>query len=136
MFQMLQNPLALAGRLLMAALFLPAGIHKVTGFAGTVSHISSAGLPLPDVAAVLAVVVEIGGAAALILGYRTRLAAVALAVFTLVASYFFHKYWAMPADQQTVQQLLFFKNMAVVGGLFTIAAWGAGAWSVDGRRKG
>ncbi|MBP7713068.1 MAG: DoxX family protein [Gammaproteobacteria bacterium] len=135
MFQMLQNPLALAGRLLMAALFLPAGIHKVTGFAGTVGHISSAGLPMPEVAAALAVAVEIGAAVALILGYRTRLAAIALAVFTLVASYFFHNYWAMPSDQQMVQQLMFFKNMGVVGGLLTIAAWGAGAWSMDGRGK-
>ena len=58
-----------------------------------------------------------------------------LAVFTLVASFFFHDYWALPADQQMIQQLLFFKNIAVVGGLLTLAAWGAGAWSVDGRRK-
>ena len=90
---------------------------------------------MPQVAAALALVVEIVGGAALIAGYGTRLAAIVLAVFTLVASLFFHNYWALPADQQMVQQLLFFKNIAVVGGLLTLAAWGAGAWSVDGRRK-
>ena len=131
MFQMLQNPLALAGRLLMAALFLPAGIHKVTGFAGTVGHISSAGLPMPEVAAALAVAVEIGAAVALILGYRTRLAAIALAVFTLVASYFFHNYWALPADKAFVNQLMFWKNIAIAGGLLGFAAFGAGRLSID-----
>ena len=56
-----------------------------------------------------------------------------LAVFTLAASYFFHGYWRLPADQQFMQQLLFFKNIAVTGGLLTLAAWGAGAWSFDAR---
>ena len=134
MFDKLQNPLALAGRLLLALLFLPAGIGKLTGFAGTVGYISSVGLPMPQMAAALALVVEIVGGAALIAGYGTRFAAVVLAVFTLVASYFFHNYWTLPADQQMIPQLLFFKNIAVIGGLLTLAAWGAGAWSVDARR--
>jgi putative oxidoreductase len=124
----------LAGRLLLALLFVPAGIGKLTGFAGTVGYISSVGLPMPQVAAALALVVEIVGGAALVAGFGTRLAAIVLAAFTLVASYFFHAYWALPADQQMIPQLLFFKNIAVVGGLLTLAAWGAGAWSVDARR--
>ena len=135
MLDKLQNPLALAGRLLLAVLFLPAGIGKLTDFAGTVDYISSVGLPMPQVAAALALVVEIVGSVALIAGYGTRLAAIVLAVFTLVASFFFHAYWALPADQQMIQQLLFFKNIAVVGGLLTVAAWGPGAWSVDRRKK-
>ncbi|RJG08208.1 DoxX family protein [Massilia cavernae] len=135
MFKSLQNPLSLSARLLLAALFIPAGISKLTAFAGTVSYISSAGLPLPHVAAALALAVEIIGGVALVLGARTRLAAMALAFFTLVASYFFHNYWAVPQDQQFVQQLLFFKNIAVAGGLLGIAAWGAGAWSLDSKRE-
>jgi len=135
MLDKLQNPLALAGRLLLAVLFLPAGIGKLTDFAGTVDYISSVGLPMPQVAAALALVVEIVGSVALIAGYGTRLAAIVLAVFTLVASFFFHAYWALPADQQMIQQLLFFKNIAVVGGLLTVAAWGPGAWNVDRRKK-
>jgi putative oxidoreductase len=54
--------------------------------------------------------------------------------FTLVASFFFHAYWGVPAEQQMVQQLLFFKNIAVVGGLLTLAAWGPAEWSLDARR--
>lgn len=129
-----QNSAALLGRLLMAALFLPAGLSKLGGFQGTVGYIASVGLPLPTVAAALALVLEIVGGIALILGAGTRMAALALAVFTLVASLFFHAYWSMPAAQQAVQQLLFFKNIAVVGGLLTLFAWGAGAWSIDARR--
>lgn len=133
MFDTLKNPLALAGRLLLASLFLPAGIGKLTGFAGTIAYISSAGLPMPTLAAAAALIVEIGGGAALIAGAGTRIAALVLALFTLVASFVFHAYWAVPADQQYVTQLLFFKNIAVAGGLLTLAAWGAGAWSIDAR---
>ena len=131
----LQNPLSLVGRILLAALFLPAGIGKLTGFAGTVGYITSVGLPLPQVAAAIALVVEIVGGIALITGFGTRFAALALAVFTVVASVFFHNYWAVPAEQQMIQQLMFFKNIAVVGGLLTLAAWGAGSWSLDARRS-
>lgn len=135
MFNALQNPLALVGRLLLALLFLPAGIGKITGFAGTVGYIGSVGLPLPALGAVIAIVVEIVGGVALIAGFGTRIAALILALFTLAASFFFHAYWAVPADQQFVTQLLFMKNIAVVGGLLTLSAWGAGAWSMDARRK-
>ena len=128
------NALNLAGRVLLAALFLPAGIGKLTGFAGTVGYIASVGLPLPAVGAVLALVVEIAGGLALIAGFGTRIAALVLAAFTLVASFFFHAFWAVPADQALMVQLLFFKNVAVVGGLLALAANGAGGWSLDARR--
>lgn len=134
MFNAIQNPLNLAARLLMVALFLPAGIGKLTGFAGTVGYISSVGLPFPTLAAAVAAIVEIVGSLALLAGFGTRIAALVLAVFTLVASFFFHAYWGVPADQAFMQQLLFFKNIAVVGGLLAIAANGAGAWSLDSRR--
>ena len=130
----LQNPLTLTGRVLLALLFLPAGIGKIGGFAGTVGYIGSVGLPLPQLAAVLAIVVEVGGGLALLAGYGTRLAALALALFTLVASFLFHNFWAMPPEQVMMQQLMFFKNIAVVGGLLVLAAHGAGAYSVDARR--
>ena len=134
MFTSLQNPLVLASRLLLAALFLPAGIGKLTGFAGTVGYISSVGLPLPTVAAAVAAAVEVLGSLALIFGFGTRFAALALAFFTLVASFFFHAYWSLPAGQQMMQQLMFFKNVGVVGGLLALAAFGAGGWSLDARR--
>lgn len=135
MFNALQTPLSLGSRLLLAALFLPAGISKITGFAGTVGYITAVGLPLPTLAAIVAIVVEVGGGLALLLGFGTRFAALALAAFTVVATFGFHAFWAVPPDQQMVQQLMFFKNLAVVGGLLSVAAWGAGALSLDARRS-
>ena len=134
MLTALQNPLALAGRLLLALLFLPAGFSKIAGFAGTVGYIASKGMPLPELGAALAIVVEVGAGLALLAGFGTCWAALLLAGFTLVASFIFHNFWGVPADQAMVQQLMFFKNMAVVGGLLTVAAWGAGSWSVDAKR--
>ncbi|KRC28782.1 DoxX family protein [Acidovorax sp. Root219] len=134
MLASLQNPFAFASRLLLAVLFLPAGVSKITGFAGTVGYISSVGLPIPVVAAAAAVAVEVLGGLALIFGFGTRLAAVVLAVFTVVASFFFHAYWSAPAEQQMMHQLMFYKNVAVSGGLLALAAFGAGAWSLDAHR--
>lgn len=130
----LQNPFALLARLLMAALFLPAGISKIGGFAGTAGYIGSVGLPLPEVGAVIAILIEVIAPILLIIGLFTRPAALVLAVFTLVASVFFHAYWSVPADQAFMQSLLFWKNIGVVGGLLAIAAFGAGAFSVDAKR--
>jgi putative oxidoreductase len=135
MSKTLQNTFALASRLLFVVLFLPAGIGKLTGFSGTVGYIASVGLPLATLGAALALAVEILGSLALLAGFQTRIAALVLAAFTLVASFFFHAYWAVPADQAFVTQLLFFKNIAVVGGLLALAANGAGAWSLDARNQ-
>ena len=130
-----QNYLTLAGRLLLALLFLPAGLMKIGGFAGTVGYIASKGLPMPALGAVIAIVVEVLGGLALLAGFGTRVAALVLAVFTVAASVIFHAYWAVPAEAQMVQQLMFFKNIAVVGGLLVLAAHGAGGWSLDAKRQ-
>ncbi|WP_404300886.1 DoxX family protein [Alicycliphilus denitrificans] len=132
----LPNALNLLGRLMLVALFLPAGIAKLTGFSGTAGYIASAGLPAPALAAAVALLVEILGSLALLFGFGTRIAALVLGLFTLAASFFFHAYWSAPADQAYVTQLLFFKNIAIVGGLLVLAAQGAGGWSLDARRKG
>ncbi len=135
MFNTLQNPLTLTGRLLLALLFLPAGLMKIGGFTGTVGYIASKGLPMPALGAVIAIVVEVLGGLALLAGFGTRVAALVLAVFTVAASVIFHAYWAVPAEAQMVQQLMFFKNIAVVGGLLVLAAHGAGGWSLDAKRQ-
>ena len=128
-----QNAMALVGRVLLALMFLLAGIGKIGGFDGTVGYISSVGLPMPSVLAAGALVLEIVAGIALIIGYKTRWAALALALFTLAAAFLFHNYWSMPADQQMMQQIIFLKNLAVTGGLLMLAMAGPGAWSVDRR---
>lgn len=130
-----QNPLVFVGRLLLALLFLPAGLSKISGFAGAVGYIASKGMPMPTAAAVVAIIVEVVAPLALIAGFGTRWAALVLAGFTVVATFVFHNFWAMLAEQVMMQQLMFFKNIAVVGGLLILAAHGAGAWSVDAKRS-
>jgi len=125
--------LVLLGRVLMAYLFIPAGIGKIMGFAGTVGYIKSVGLPMPELGAVIAILVELGVGVAVLIGFKTRLAALVLALFTLAASVFFHNYWAMPEAQQAVMKLLFNKNIGVIGGLLVLAGLGPGALSVDKR---
>ena len=127
------NAMALSGRVLLALVFLLSGIGKLRGFDGTVGYISSVGLPLPGVLAALALALEIVAGVALILGYRTRWAALALAVFTLVAAFLFHNFWSMPEEAKVMQQIMFLKNLAIAGGLLMVAAYGPGTWSVDRR---
>ena len=131
----MNNALNLIGRILLAALFLPAGLSKLSGFEGTVGYINSVGLPLASVAASAAIAVEILGSIALIVGFQTRIAAAVLALFTVVASIFFHAFWAAAPEQAFVQQLLFFKNIGVIGGLLVLVSSGAGAWSLDAKKQ-
>lgn len=135
MLNSLQNPLTLLGRVLIALLFVPAGFSKIAGFTGTAGYIASKGVPLPELAAAAAIGVELGLGLLLLIGLQTRWAALGIALFTVVITFIFHAFWSVPAEQVMMQQQAFFKNIAVVGGLLTIAAWGAGAWSVDGKLK-
>jgi len=134
MNERLQNVLALGARVLIAALFLPAGLAKLGGFEGTVGYIASLGLPLPQLGAVLAVVVEVGGGLALLAGYKTRWVSWALALFTVVAGVFFHAFWNAAPEQFMVQQIMFMKNLSIAGGLLALSVLGAGGFSADARR--
>lgn len=130
-----QNALNLLGRVLLVALFLPAGLSKITGFEGTVGYFTSLGMAAPTLGVIVAIVAEVLGGIALLVGFQTRLVAILLAVFTLAASIIGHAYWAAPADAAFIAQLLFFKNIAVMGGLLVLASSGAGKFSVDGVKE-
>ncbi|AVQ80855.1 MULTISPECIES: DoxX family protein [Variovorax] len=126
-----QDTLALIGRILIAYLFIPAGFGKLMGFGGTVGYITSAGLPLPEVAAVIAIIIELGLGIALLLGFKTRWTAIVMAIFTVATALFFHKYWSAPEAMKMMQQINFNKNIAIAGGLLAFAAFGAGRFSID-----
>lgn len=134
MLNQFQSPLSLVARILMALLFIPAGLSKIAGFDGTVAYIGSAGLPAASLLAVLTILVEVAGGAAIAVGLFTRWAALILAGFTVLAALFFHAFWSAPAAGAMVQQIMFMKNIAIAGGLLALAAFGAGALSVDARR--
>jgi putative oxidoreductase len=127
------DAIALLGRILLAAMFIYAGYGKIGGFAGTAGYIASQGLPLPQVLAAGTIVLEIVAGVLLVVGWKARWAALALALFTVLASVIFHAFWSVPAEQFRTQQLFFLKNMAVVGGLLMVVALGAGRWSADRR---
>jgi len=134
MFDSYKSPLLLVGRVLLALMFILSGFDKLTHLAGTAGYIASGGLPFAPALAVIVGLLELLGGIAIAIGFQARGAALALGLFTLAASVLFHRFWAAPADQAFVQQLLFMKNLSVAGGLFIVAALGAGAASVDSRR--
>ena len=114
----------LIGRILISVLFLMAGMSKISGYAGTQGYMESMGVSgslLP-----LVILLEVGGALAIIVCFKTRFTAFLLAGFTLLAAYFFHNNF----DDQT-QAIMFMKNIAITGGFFFLIANGAGALSVD-----
>lgn len=120
----MNNYLNLAGRILLAQIFIIAGIGKITGYAGTEAYMAAMGVPgalLP-----LVIALEIGGGLALILGWKTKWVAYALAAFTIVAAVIFHHNFA-----DAMQKINFMKNLAIAGGFLILAASGPGTLSLD-----
>lgn len=122
-----QPAVAAAGRALLGALFLVSGVQKLFVPAMIQGYISSVGLPFPSVVYAITVVIEIGAGALLLVGLQTRLMAWILATFTVAAALIFHR--ALGDPNQFVH---FAKNLAIAGGLLQVAAFGAGAFSLDG----
>jgi putative oxidoreductase len=125
----------LVARILLALMFVMSGVSKLTGLEGTAGYIASVGLPMAQVLALGAGVLEAAAGVMLIVGWQARWAALALAAFTVLASLLFHNFWAMPKDQQFMQQLMFMKNLAITGGLLFVFAFGPGSLSLDARRS-
>ena len=122
---------ALAGRVLLAVIFIISGFGKISGFDGTVGYIASKGLPMPQLVAAGTIALELGGGILLAIGYKARWAALAIAVFTLLAAIIFHNFWAVEAAQKMAQQINFLKNLAITGGMLMVFAFGPGRYSVD-----
>jgi putative oxidoreductase len=121
---MMEAVLNLAARILMSHIFILSGFSKITGYAGTVKYMASMGVPgalLP-----LVILLELGGGLALLVGFKTRSVALALAVYTVLAALIFHRNFA---DQ--MQMINFMKNMAMTGGLLMFVQHGASSPSID-----
>ncbi len=121
----------LVGRILIALIFIFAGFGKISGFEGTVGYIASKGLPLPQLAAIGAIIIELGGGIMVVLGWKTRVAAAALFIFTALTALFFHNFWAVTPDQAQNQMIHFMKNISMMGGLLFVVIHGAGSISLD-----
>ena len=133
--QTMNKPFVLVARILLAAIFISAGFSKLMGFDGTTAYIASNGLPMPMVLAGLTIVLEIVGGVAIVIGYRARIAGLLLGLFTLLAALIFHNFWAFPPEQAYLQNIMFMKNLSMAGGLFLLAIFGAGGYSIDAMRE-
>ena len=118
------NMSLLAGRAMLSAMFIMAGISKIGGYDGTAAYMASYGLPGLLLPAVIAL--EIGGGLAILVGLQTRLAALLLAGFTLLATIIFHSDFSQP-----MQSIMFSKNIAIVGAFLLLFAQGPGEWSLS-----
>ena len=118
------------GRFLIALIFLLSGIGKIGGFAQTAGFMAGKGLPMVEVLLVLSIIIEIGAALMLIVGWQARLGAAALFLWMIPVTLVFHNFWAAPAAQQQIEMGMFMKNIAMMGGLLYIMAYGSGRFSV------
>ncbi|MFG1345371.1 DoxX family protein [Xanthobacter autotrophicus DSM 431] len=126
----------LLGRLCMAALFLPVGIGKIGNIAGFSAMLAAKGVPMPELMTYLTILVEVGGGVLLVLGLLPRIVAVILIGFTAIATATSHVFWGIPdAGAAAAQQIHFFKNVGLIGGLLFYFAAGAGRFAVPFGRK-
>lgn len=125
----------LVGRILLALIFVISGFGKITGFEGTVGYIAAKGLPLPQVAAIGAIAIELGAGILLVVGWQARWAATVLFLFLIPTTLLFHDFWSYTGSQARMQQIQFMKNLAIMGGMLYVMAFGAGPLSIDNRRR-
>lgn len=117
---------AFVGRVLFASLFLVFGYRMLTSYSGALNYMGSLGVPAPSLFVLIAIVVEIGGGLLMVVGYQTRVVALLLGLYTLLAAFIGHFQFADPNQIQH-----FMKNIALVGGSLALVACGGGAYSVD-----
>jgi putative oxidoreductase len=120
--------LPLLGRILVASLFVPAGFEKLTAFKASVEYAASAHMPIPSLAIAAAIAIELGCGLLLLIGWKARWAAAAMALFAVVTAVFFHNNF-----EDLDMRIHFFKNLAIAGGLLNFVYAGAGPLSVDNR---
>ena len=129
----LTNAAALAGRILLALIFVTSGWSKVTAFQGTAGYIGAHGLPMPEVLTALTIALELGGGLLLMAGYKVRWVAILFFLWLIPTTLVFHRFWGIDAAQVQGQYINFMKNVSIMGGMLLAAAFGPGAWSVDRR---
>jgi putative oxidoreductase len=127
----LRDPLLLAARILLTWLFISFGWQKLTGFAGTVAYFSQVGVPLPDLAAVIAIIMEFGVGLAILFGALTRPLALLLGLYTIATALLGHEFWTMSGAARLDNEIHFFKNLGIMGGFILLYLTGAGRYSID-----
>ena len=133
LFETRKDELILVARILLMLLFVLFGWSKLTGFSGAVAYMAQTGAPMPEVSAIIAVVMEFGVGVAIVVGFYTRPLAVLLALYTFGTALIAHHYWTMTGMEQYVNMINFYKNVSIMGGLFLLCVTGPGKYSIDRR---
>lgn len=133
LFENQKDAVILLARVLLMVLFIMFGWSKLTGFSGTVAYMTSSGAPVPELSAVIGVVMEFVVGIALLVGFYTRPLALLLAVYTLGTAFIGHHYWNMTGAVQYDNMIHFYKNISIIGGLLLLCVTGAGKYSIDRR---
>ena len=123
--------LAALGRVLLALIFVRAGINKLGSIDATAAEMAKGGIPLSNLLVYGAILMELGVGLLLMVGLFARCAALALFFYTLVLALIFHAYWAAPVAQARLQASIFFGHLSMMGGMLMVVAFGAGALSLD-----
>ncbi|MDW8363116.1 MAG: DoxX family protein [Myxococcales bacterium] len=125
----------LGARVALATIFVVTGLNKLAGPTDTAAYIASKGLPLPFALAIGAGALELAAGTMLVVGLGTRIAALALAAFVVLATVLFHNPIGLAGMEARMQTIHVLKNVAIVGGLLAVAVWGAGPLSLDARSR-
>ena len=128
-----RDPLLLVARILMMLLFIVFGWQKLIGYGGTVAYFTQTGVPLPLLAAPVAVLMELGVGIAIALGLLTRPLAVLLGLYTIATAVIGHQFWEMSGSERVEAEINFLKNVSIMSGLFVLYLTGAGRFSLDRR---
>ena len=124
---------ALAGRILLASIFILSGVMKLLNTEETVGYMASQGIPAATPLAILAGLVEVVGGLMVLTGFATRLGALALFAFLIPTTLIFHDFWALEGAERKMQMVNFMKNLSVMGGLLMVVAFGPGRYSLDAK---
>lgn len=121
MCQLLRQYGPLAGRSLLALIFIIAGFHKLTGFGETAGYMAAKGIPFSEILLVPTILIELGGGLMILFGFRARWAAAAIFLFIIPVTVIFHPFWSDASQFNS-----FFKNLAIMGGMLYIVVFGSG----------
>src|SRR5437660_8159759 len=126
----ISNYAPLLGRVLIGQIFLLSGINKIFHFSQTAAYMTSKGMPMVELLLVLTIIIEVGGSLMIILGWRVRLAAIIFFLWLIPVTLVFHDFWAVPEAQKMMQLINFQKNIAIMGAMLYIMAFGSGPYSI------
>lgn len=130
----LQDTISLFGRVLIALIFIVAGFNKIINFSDAAAYITSRGLAYPSVIAFLAIIFELGGGLMVFLGWKARVGACMLFIFTIPVTFIFHSFWSVEPTVTTNLTQNLIRNFSIMGATLYLIAYGAGNFSFDGRR--